>query len=156
MAAVAEGDRTVVAAHDAFGHFAQTSEMNFWVPDGASTESEASAADVAALIAQIREDGIDAVFVEAITDNRLQEQIANETGAGIGGTIYSDALSEEGGPAATYIDMMRHNAQTLSGALGSRSAEHPLKSKGGTADVPPFLFRWMRRHILCRKDGNSR
>ena len=86
---------------------------------GVSTESEASAADVAKLITQIRDEGIDAVFVEAISDNRLLEQIANETGAGIGGTIYSDALSDESGPAGTYIDMMRHNAQTLAGALGS-------------------------------------
>lgn len=119
MAVIPEGDRTVVTAHDAFGYFAQTYDMTFVAPVGLSTESEASAADVAALITQIREYGIDAVFVEAITDNRLLEQIANETGAGIGGTLYSDALSGEGGPAASYIDMMRHNARTLSGALGS-------------------------------------
>ena len=119
MAALPEGDRTVVTAHDAFGYFAQTYDMNFVAPVGVSTESEASAADVAKLITQIRDQGIDAVFVEAITDNRLLEQIANETGAGIGGTIYSDALSEESGPADTYINMMRHNAQTLAGALGS-------------------------------------
>ncbi|MEM6565513.1 MAG: zinc ABC transporter substrate-binding protein [Pseudomonadota bacterium] len=119
MAALPEGERTVVTAHDAFGYFAQTYDMNFVAPVGVSTESEASAADVAALITQIRDEGIDAVFVEAITDNRLLEQIANETGAGIGGTIYSDALSDESGPAGTYIDMMRHNANTLAGALGS-------------------------------------
>ena len=93
--------------------------MNFVAPVGLSTESEASAADVAQLITQIREDGIDAVFVEAITDNRLLEQIAAETGAEIGGTIYSDALSGQDGPAATYIDMMLHNAKTLTSAVGS-------------------------------------
>lgn len=119
MKALPEEERTVVTAHDAFGYFAQTYDMNFVAPVGISTESEASAADVAALITQIREEGIDAVFVEAITDNRLLEQIANETGAGIGGTLYSDALSDENGPASTYIDMMRHNSQTLAGALGS-------------------------------------
>ena len=119
MATLPEGDRTVVTAHDAFGYLAQTYDMNFVAPVGMSTESEASAADVAELITQIREEGIDAVFVEAITDNRLLEQIANETGAGIGGTIYSDALSSEDGPAGTYIDMMRHNATTIAGALGS-------------------------------------
>ena len=119
MATLPAEDRTVVTAHDAFGYFAQTYDMNFVAPVGMSTESEASAADVAELITQIREEGIDAVFVEAITDNRLLEQIASETGAGIGGTIYSDALSDENGPAGTYIEMMRHNAQTLAGALGS-------------------------------------
>jgi len=119
MASLPEGERTVVSAHDAFGYLADTYDMTFVAPVGVSTESEASAADVAALITQIREEGIDAVFMEAITDNRLLEQIAAETGAGIGGTVYSDALSDESGPASTYIDMMRHNAQTIAGALGS-------------------------------------
>ena len=119
MANVPEDGRTIVTAHDAFGYFAKTYGMNFVAPVGLSTESEASAADVAQLITQIREDGIDAVFVEAITDNRLLEQIAAETGAEIGGTIYSDALSGQDGPAATYIDMMLHNAKTLTSALGS-------------------------------------
>ena len=68
---------------------------------------------------QIREQGISAAFVETITDNRLLEQIARETGATIGGTLYSDALSDTDGPASTYLDMMRHNANTLTMSLGS-------------------------------------
>ncbi|MEL6409184.1 MAG: zinc ABC transporter substrate-binding protein [Pseudomonadota bacterium] len=111
--------RTVVTSHDAFGYFADDYGLRFEAPQGLSTESEPSAADVAELITQIREEGVSAVFVESITDNRLLEQIARETGATIGGTLYSDALSDEDGPAATYIDMMRHNAITLSSALGS-------------------------------------
>ncbi|WP_415716526.1 metal ABC transporter solute-binding protein, Zn/Mn family [Roseibium sp.] len=117
--ALPEDGRTVVTSHDAFGYLADHYDMTFLAPVGISTESEASAADVAELITQIRDENIKAVFVEAITDNRLLEQIANETGATIGGTLYSDALSDESGPASTYLDMMRHNAQTLSQALGS-------------------------------------
>lgn len=119
MAALPEDKRTVVTSHDAFGYFAQAYDMQFEAPQGLSTESEPSAADVAALITQIRTDGIAAVFVESITDNRLLQQIASETGAVIGGTLYSDSLSDKDGPAATYIDMIRHNATTLSKALGS-------------------------------------
>jgi zinc/manganese transport system substrate-binding protein len=66
----------------------------------------------------IRKQEISAVFIESITDNRLMEQIANETGAVIGGKLYSDALSNEDEPASTYLDMMRHNTKTLSQALG--------------------------------------
>ena len=84
-----------------------------------STESEASAKDVAKLITQIRKEKISAVFVETITDNRLMEQISRETGAKIGGTLYSDALSGPDGPAATYLKMMRHNATLIAAALGS-------------------------------------
>ena len=109
--------RTVVTTHDAFGYFAGEYGITFEAPQGLSTESEASAADVAKLIEQIREEGISAVFVESIADNRLLEQIASETDARIGGTLYSDALSGPDGLAATYIDMMRHNATTLADAL---------------------------------------
>ena len=119
MAALPADKRTVVTPHDAFGYFAEAYNLTFEAPQGMSTESEVSAADVAALITQIRRESISAVFIESITDNRMMEQIANETGATIGGTLYSDALSGETGPASTYLDMMRHNATTLSEALGS-------------------------------------
>ena len=84
-----------------------------------STEAEASARDVAELITQIRDQSIGAVFVESISDSRLLEQIASETDATIGGTLYSDALSGSDGPAATYLDMMRHNLAMLTDALNS-------------------------------------
>ena len=119
MATIPEDKRVVVTSHDAFGYFAEEYGIEFKAPQGQSTESEASASDVAALITQIRDEGISAVFVENITDNRLMEQIANETGAVIGGTLYSGALSGPDGPASTYIDMLRHNATTVAAALGS-------------------------------------
>lgn len=117
--ALAEDERTVVTPHDAFGYFAHEYKMKFLAPQGLSTESEASAADVAKLIRQIREEDVKAVFLENVADTRLLEQIASETGAGIGGSLFSDALSEPAGPAGTYLDMMRHNASTIAGALGS-------------------------------------
>ncbi|MDE0409270.1 MAG: metal ABC transporter substrate-binding protein [Alphaproteobacteria bacterium] len=116
---LSENRRTIVTAHDAFGYFSKAYGLRFVAPSGISTESDPSAADVAALIRQIREKGIKAVFVESITDQRLLEQIADETGASIGGTLYSDALSGPDGPASTYLDMMRHNVEMLAGALSS-------------------------------------
>ena len=114
-----EHRRTIVTAHDAFGYFSEAYGLRFVAPSGVSTESAPSAADVAALIRQIRDEGIKAVFVESITDQRLLEQIADETGASIGGTLYSDALSGPDGPASTYLDMMRHNVGMLAKALSS-------------------------------------
>ena len=111
--------RTVVTSHDAFGYFSEAYGLHFVAPHGVSTESEPSAADVAALIRQIRGEGIKAIFIESITDSRLLEQIANETGASIGGTLYSDSLSKPDGPASTYLDMMRYNALTLARALST-------------------------------------
>ena len=109
--------RTIITSHDAFGYFEHEYGIRFLAPEGVSTESEASAADVAALIRQIREDRASAIFVESITNPRLVEQIASETGLTVGGALYSDALSPTDGPAATYIDMMRHNITTIKGAI---------------------------------------
>ncbi|HHZ09784.1 MAG TPA: metal ABC transporter substrate-binding protein [Rhizobiales bacterium] len=111
------GKRTIITSHDAFGYFDHEYGIRFLAPKGVSTESEASAADVAALIRQIREDRASAIFVENITNPRLVEQIASETGLTVGGALYSDALSAADGPASTYIDMMRHNITTIRGAI---------------------------------------
>ena len=119
MAAIPPSQRVLVTSHDAFGYFANAYAVKVLAPQGMSTESEASAADVAALITQIRADGVRAVFVENITNPRLLEQVGRETGAAIGGVLYSDALSPPGGPAATYVDMMRHNADSIAQALQS-------------------------------------
>lgn len=117
VAALPENQRTIVTSHDAFGYFEAAYGLRFVAPQGVSTEAEASARDVAALIAQIKDEQIGAVFVENISDPRLVERISAETGAKIGGTLYSDALSGPDGPAATYTGMMRHNLAELAGAL---------------------------------------
>ncbi len=109
--------RKVITTHDAFGYFAREYGISFLAPLGVSTESEASAGDVAALINQIRQEGVTAIFFENVSDPRLMEQIARETGVRPGGELYSDALSEPDGPAATYADMMRHNANLLQSAM---------------------------------------
>lgn len=120
VASIPEDKRTIITSHDAFGYFAAEYGISFVAPEGVSTESEASAADIAALIEQARGDQASAIFVESITNPRLIEQIASETGLQVGGALYSDALSAEDGPAPTYIDMMRHNAQTIEGAITLR------------------------------------
>ena len=111
------GRRKIITTHDAFGYFGIAYGMEFISPEGVSTDSEPSAKDIAKIITQIRKQKIPAVFMENITDPRLMQQIAKETGARVGGTLYSDALSEPGGPAATYIDMMRNNIRELGKAL---------------------------------------
>lgn len=112
--------RKIITTHDAFGYFGVAYGMSFIAPEGLSTDSEPSAKDVANIIRQIRKQKIPAVFLENVTDPRLMEQIARETGAAVGGKVYSDALSEPSGPAATYIDMMRHNVREFAKALGGR------------------------------------
>jgi zinc/manganese transport system substrate-binding protein len=111
--------RRIITSHDAFGYFGAAYGFEFIAPQGVSTETEASARDVAKIIRQIKAQKIPAVFLENISDPRLMQRIAAETGAKLGGKIYSDALSAESGSASTYIDMMRHNIRQLSAALTS-------------------------------------
>lgn len=111
--------RSVISTHDAFGYFAAAYGIKFIAPQGVSTESEPSARDIAAIITQIRKQKIPAVFLENITDPRLMKRIASESGAAIGGTLYSDSLTGEKGSAPTYIDMVRHNIKALTSALSS-------------------------------------
>jgi zinc/manganese transport system substrate-binding protein len=120
IATIPADRRKIITTHDAFGYFGVAYGMSFIAPEGVSTDSEPSAKDVARIIRQIRKQKIPAVFLENVSDPRLIQQIARETGAVIGGKLYSDALSEPSGPAATYIDMMRHNARELAKALGGR------------------------------------
>ena len=110
--------RTVVTAHDAFGYLADAYGMTFLAPVGIDTEAEPSAQDLAILIDQLKADGAAALFVENITSPALVQQIADETGLTIGGRLFSDALSERGGPATTYLAMFEHNLNTLLNALG--------------------------------------
>jgi zinc/manganese transport system substrate-binding protein len=111
--------RRVITSHSAFGYFQDAYGVNFTAPQGVSTEAEASAKDVAAIIAQIKKQKAAAVFLENVTDPRLVEQIARETGAKVGGTLYSDALTDDKGDATTYIDLIRHNLRQLASALVS-------------------------------------
>jgi len=109
--------RKVISTHDAFGYFAAEYGVQFVAPLGVSTETEPSARDIAAIIGQIRAQKIPAVFLENISDDRLIRRIAAETGAKVGGTLISDGLTAEKGPAPTYIDMVRHNIKALTSAL---------------------------------------
>ena len=117
LGAVPRAQRRVITSHDAFGYFGAAYGVDFLAPQGWNTHSEPSAAAVARLIRQIRKDGVRAIFVENISDARLVERIASEGGAKVGGTLYSDALSKPGGPAATYLQMIEHNARSLAATL---------------------------------------
>jgi zinc/manganese transport system substrate-binding protein len=111
------GRRKVITTHDAFGYFAAEYGFAFIAAQGVSSETDPSAKDIARLIRTVREQQIPALFFEAAVDPRLVRRIAAESGARIGGTLYADSLSASAGPAATYIDMMRHNIHEILNGL---------------------------------------
>jgi zinc/manganese transport system substrate-binding protein len=118
VATIPEAHRKVISTHRAFGYFAAAYGVEFIAPVGVSTDSEPSARDIAGIITQVKKAKIPAIFLENISDPRLIQRIADETGARIGGTLYSDSLTAEKGQAPTYIAMVRHNIKALTSALG--------------------------------------
>jgi zinc/manganese transport system substrate-binding protein len=117
IATVPAGRRKAITGHASFGYFARAYGVEFSAPSGYSTESEPTARDVAALIRQVREQKVKALFVENMTSPVMIDQIAHDAGGTVGERLYSDALSPPEGPAATYEAMMRHNVTALVAAM---------------------------------------
>lgn len=117
IAAIPQVKRKVLTSHEAFGYFGAAYGIIFLSPVGLSTESEASAQQVAALIRQIKSEKVRAYFLENSNDPRLVQQIARATGAEPGGVLYVESLSPPDGPAATYAAMVRSNVDLLVAAM---------------------------------------
>ncbi|EJJ28921.1 metal ABC transporter solute-binding protein, Zn/Mn family [Rhizobium sp. CF142] len=118
---IANDRRKVLTSHDAFGYFGREYNVSFLAPLGLSTESEASAADVAKLIEQIKQEHVKTYFFENSNDPRLVKQVATATGAEPGGELYVESLSDSKGPAPTYEKMFRYNVDQLSAAMAKSS-----------------------------------
>ncbi|MET3615116.1 zinc/manganese transport system substrate-binding protein [Rhizobium aquaticum] len=118
---IPEDRRKVLTSHDAFGYFGAEYKVKFLSPLGVSTETEASAANVAKLIDQIKSEGVKTYFFENSNDPRLVKQVAKATGATSGGELYVESLSKQDGPASTYEKMFRFNVEQLSAAMQKNS-----------------------------------
>jgi zinc/manganese transport system substrate-binding protein len=117
MAAIPADRRRIITTHDAFGYYGARYGVEFLSAEGISTEFEPSAKAIDTLVRQIKRERIHAVFIENMTSPRMAEMISRETGAVLGGTVYSDALSPANGPAATYLDMLRYNTGLFAAAM---------------------------------------
>lgn len=117
FSALPKDKRTLITSHDAFGYLGAAYGLTLLAPEGTSSATEATAADVAAIIRQIREDKGSAVFMENISNPALIKQIASEGNVAVGGKLYSDALSGPDEPAPTYLKMMQYNADTITKAI---------------------------------------
>ena len=113
IAAVPMERRRVITSHDAFGYFARAYKVTFYPLQGLSTASEPSAADVVRIVNEIKKNKVTAIFAENISDPRVLERVAKDTGAKIGGTLYADALSAPGTQADTYLKMFELNVSTI-------------------------------------------
>jgi zinc/manganese transport system substrate-binding protein len=115
--------RKLVTTHDALGYFADRYglEVIGSVIPSLSTQAQPSAKEVDALVGQIEEEGVEAIFPEAAVSQRLERAISRESGAEVGRELWTDSLGGEGSGAETYVDAMRANADRLAeGMSGGR------------------------------------
>jgi zinc/manganese transport system substrate-binding protein len=117
IATVPEAKRRVITTHDAFGYFADAYQVTFLAPTGFSTDDEPSAKEMKTLIQHIQSGKTRALFLESMGNPNIIKQLAAETGAVVGPALYTDALSTENGPAATYQKMMQYNVTALVKAM---------------------------------------
>ncbi|KUM03231.1 metal ABC transporter substrate-binding protein [Chromobacterium subtsugae] len=113
FATVPAAKRKMLTSHDAFGYMGEHYQLKVLAIQGVSTESEASAKGVAQLTRQVRKEKVTAVFMENMSDKRLLQQLSNEAKVKIGGQLYADALSGPKGPAASYLQLVRYNVDTI-------------------------------------------
>jgi manganese/zinc/iron transport system substrate-binding protein len=122
FAAVPQGQRVLVTAHDAFNYLGAAYGLEVRGLQGISTASEAGTGDVQDLAAFIAERKIPALFVESSVSPRAINAVREAVRARgfevvIGGSIYSDALGDADTPAGTYVGMVRHNVTVITAAL---------------------------------------
>lgn len=111
--------RRIITSHDAFGYFGARYGIDFRAAQGVNAEGDPSAQAIATLVRQIRRENIRAVFVENMTNPAIMETLARESGAVIGGRVFSDALSPPDGPAGSYLAMLRHNTTLFARAFAN-------------------------------------
>ena len=122
IGAIPKGKRKILTSHEALGYFGKEYGVDFLSPLGLSTETEASAMDVAKLIDQIKKEKVKVYFIENSNDPRLIKQIADATGAEPGGELYVESLSAADGPAPTYVKMFRYNVDQIAAAIAKQAA----------------------------------
>lgn len=114
--------RVLVTSHDAYSYFGRAYGFTVVGLQGISTATEAGLADVARLADYIRERGIKAIFVETSVPHATIERVARDSGARVGGELFSDALGApgeiiHGHDVGTFEGMIKHNLTTIVEAL---------------------------------------
>lgn len=110
-------ERAVVSCEGAFSYLARDFDLQEAYLWPVNAEQEGTPKQVVATIDFVRDNEVPAVFCESTVSDKAQRQVAEDTGARFGGTLFVDSLSEEGGPVPTYLDLLTYDARTITDAL---------------------------------------
>ena len=125
LQAIPPGQRLLVTCEGAFSYLARDyglEEAYLWPVNG---ESQISPRRMARLIDRVKRDQVPAVFCETTVSDKAQREVARAAGSRFGGSFYVDSLSDSNGPAATLLDLQRHNVKLIRAGLGSSADPKP-------------------------------
>lgn len=112
-----ENQRALVTCEGAFSYLARDAGLTEAYIWPVNAEQQATPRQIARTIAFVQENDVPAVFCESTVSDKPMQQVVDATNAAFGGTLYVDSLSEEGGPVPTYLELIRHDAETITAAL---------------------------------------
>ncbi|WP_442890815.1 metal ABC transporter solute-binding protein, Zn/Mn family [Congregicoccus parvus] len=120
FAAIPEEQRRIVTSHDAFAYLGRACGLEILPMRGLDSRQEPDARHVADLVEQLRAGKVRAIFVEAVSNPKMLEQLARDTGVALGGELFSDSLGPAGSGADTYLGLLRENALAIATAVSGR------------------------------------
>ena len=117
LAGLPENERALVTCEGAFSYLARDAGMTEHYLWPVNAEQQATPQQIAGVIDTVDDDGIRAVFCESTVSDAPMQQVVEATGASFGGTLYVDSLSEADGPVPSYLDLIRHDVDTIVAGL---------------------------------------
>jgi ABC-type Zn uptake system ZnuABC Zn-binding protein ZnuA/ABC-type Mn2+/Zn2+ transport system ATPase subunit len=122
---IPEKQRVLFTSHDAFRYLGRDYGIRVESILGTSTDADIRIEDLDRMIAKIDETGVAAIFVESTINPKMMQQIAKDSGVKIGGNLFADSLGPKESGAGTYMDMLRHDIQTLVDGLAQKREVGP-------------------------------
>lgn len=132
--------RVLITSHDAFQYYGRAYGIRLEAILGTSTDAEAQTSDIIRLNKVIKESKVPALFVESTVNPKLLNQLAKDNDIKIGGQLYADSIGDEKSPAPTYLDMLKHNTDTLVAALTRKTNEDTEKTPADKENTQWWLW----------------
>ena len=123
LGALPESQRALVTCEGAFSYLARDAGLTERYIWAVNAEQQATPQQIAATIEFVKDNQVPAVFCESTVSDAPMQQVVEASGAKFGGVLYVDSLSEEGGPVPTYLDLIRHDSETIITALTGTAAK---------------------------------
>ena len=132
---IPEEKRILITSHDAFKYYGKRYGIKLEAIQGISTDSEVQTSDIKRVSYTINRYKVPAVFVESTINPKLLSQIASDNDVKIGGRLYADSLGDKNSPAATYVDMIKQNTNTIVNGLTKNISENKNDDAYGTSET---------------------